>query len=503
MSEGTTPSERYLRQLARRSFLSLWSHANPFTDEGVQRTGHGRELCDLLVVFGNDVIVFSDKYINFSRSHDTGVAWSRWYRKAISASAKQIHGAESWLRRFPNRVYLDSSCREHLPVEIPSSESIRVHRVCVALGVFEACRDYFGGNSIGSLIVDSGQSGDSEHQLPFHVGDINPDKGFVHVFEDFTLNAVFSELDTITDFIEYLAKRERLLRNRATTIVAPGEEQLLAVYLTRLNSAGEHDFVFTPESEPLPDLIHLDESFWDGMVDNPQYAQKKAADAPSYAWDRLIEHFIKYANVPRQSQSDIEVALRYMASEPRIRRRQLAAALIEILQNTPPDKPAARVGYSNDYPDHVYVFIVLPQLESESYEAYRNHRRTMLEAYANVAKLRFDDARYVIGFATEPRGDNGSSEDLLVLDVSNWTKERANAAREIQRGAGILIDGNLRIREDRTDEYPASHSQRQDRQKPNIRAERIRQKSNTKPADKQKRRRKMQKASRRKSRGKK
>ncbi len=30
---GVTPSERYLAQLARHSFLSLWSYTNLFTDE--------------------------------------------------------------------------------------------------------------------------------------------------------------------------------------------------------------------------------------------------------------------------------------------------------------------------------------------------------------------------------------------------------------------------------------------------------------------------------------
>ena len=65
-SEGTTASERYLVRLASHSFLSMWSYANPYTDEGRSKAkGDGKELCDLLVVFGNDIFIFSDKHCEF------------------------------------------------------------------------------------------------------------------------------------------------------------------------------------------------------------------------------------------------------------------------------------------------------------------------------------------------------------------------------------------------------------------------------------------------------
>ncbi len=61
-ADGTTASERALAGLARNAFLSLWSYPNVFTDEGrAKGKGDGKALCDLLVVFGNDVLLFSDK----------------------------------------------------------------------------------------------------------------------------------------------------------------------------------------------------------------------------------------------------------------------------------------------------------------------------------------------------------------------------------------------------------------------------------------------------------
>lgn len=80
---GFTASERYLARLCERSFLSLWSHPNLFRDPH-------KELCDLLVVFGDHVILFSDKSCALKPGPH---GWSRWYRRAILDSAKQLQRA--------------------------------------------------------------------------------------------------------------------------------------------------------------------------------------------------------------------------------------------------------------------------------------------------------------------------------------------------------------------------------------------------------------------------
>src|SRR6266568_2140546 len=94
---GVTASERYLGNLCRKSFLSLWSHSNLFTNKGVnEKGGDGKELCDLLVVFEDHIIIFSDKSCNFPDTGDVWLDWSRWYRRSIEKSADQIFGAERW-----------------------------------------------------------------------------------------------------------------------------------------------------------------------------------------------------------------------------------------------------------------------------------------------------------------------------------------------------------------------------------------------------------------------
>ena len=82
-AEGTTDSERALTRLARKAFLSLWSYPNVYSDEGRSRgTGDGKELVDLLVVFGDNVLLFSDKHCKYQTDTDVKVAWPRWYKRA-------------------------------------------------------------------------------------------------------------------------------------------------------------------------------------------------------------------------------------------------------------------------------------------------------------------------------------------------------------------------------------------------------------------------------------
>src|SRR5215472_12923662 len=90
------PAERYIRHLCDHSFLSLWSYAGVHRDQGrVGGKGDGRELCDLLVVFGDHILLFSDKYCEYPKTENTETNWKRWYKKAIRKSAEQLWGAES------------------------------------------------------------------------------------------------------------------------------------------------------------------------------------------------------------------------------------------------------------------------------------------------------------------------------------------------------------------------------------------------------------------------
>jgi hypothetical protein len=77
--DGVTSSERHLGELANRTFLSLWSYPGVYRAQRANATGDGKELCDLLIVFEDHVIIFSDKTIEFQSEKPIRLAWSRWY----------------------------------------------------------------------------------------------------------------------------------------------------------------------------------------------------------------------------------------------------------------------------------------------------------------------------------------------------------------------------------------------------------------------------------------
>jgi hypothetical protein len=59
---------------------------------------------------------------------------------------------------------------------------------------------------------------------PFGIGDVNPDGSFVHVFDDRALDILMKELDTVTDFANYLTRRERFIRSRLMLATLPDHD---------------------------------------------------------------------------------------------------------------------------------------------------------------------------------------------------------------------------------------------------------------------------------------
>lgn len=85
-------TEKDLSDLCDFAFLKLWSFPNPYKEPG-------KELCDILVIFDNNIIIFSVKDIKYNE--EKGMAgWKRWKRKAIDESIEQINGAEKWLQKI-------------------------------------------------------------------------------------------------------------------------------------------------------------------------------------------------------------------------------------------------------------------------------------------------------------------------------------------------------------------------------------------------------------------
>ena len=448
-SEGVNESERILIGLCRKSFLSLWAYGNPYTDEGRRNNkGDGKELCDVLVIFGNDVIVFSDKSAVFNSEKGIEVAWSRWYRKTVLRNYGQLQGALKWIRESPHRIFLDKGCTRKLPVEIPPADKIRVHLVAVTRGSVEACKDHFKGGH-GTLAINTGLTGEDGEDGYFSIGNFNKEKYFSHVFDEVSLGFAMDELDTICDFVNYLKDREEFLSNGNYAVWASGEETLLATYIL---SWRDNKRSFSPSGAfNIVDGVIVDPSMYMTLKNLPAYKAMRQDNSISYFWDGLIERLIKFGSpcaatpaLKAQSKSRSEQALRLLAAESRFRRKILVGRINDLLASASNDPTHSRMNYlySEEYPRLVYLFFAVLQ-GNASRDKYREFRVEVMNAHLMCAKLDHPNADTFIGIGLEHPNNNykGNSEDILVHTCTQLSESEAERMKMLKRNLQLHADG--------------------------------------------------------------
>lgn len=380
-------TEEFVFEVCRKSFLSLWSYANP------KKKPDGDELCDVLVVCDPDVIVISVKHVELKAAASPAVGAARWLRRAVKKSAQQLYGAERWLKMATHVTRHDD--QPGLP--LPSLDKRRVHLVSVSIGA-------------GRLI-------------PIPTGDFG--KGLVHVFDERSFAIVLQTLNTVSDLLEYLRAKGNLQTRLPTLVVEGGEENLLAVYLSNNRSFPE-----TEPDGPVPG--HL----WQEVVENPLYLRKLEEDLISYAWDELIEYFsrnllggtLEVGN----ELNDTETILREMAQEDRFGRRRLAETLVDFREKAKRREVRARM-FKTDR-DVGYVLL-------NAHPAWtRQDRQIDLQMRMHVARGELECEK-IIGLCIniEPT-ERGHSEDLMYLHMPEWTDQEAKIAEETKKKLGLFSD---------------------------------------------------------------
>ncbi|MDR7307954.1 hypothetical protein [Rhodoferax saidenbachensis] len=437
-ANGTTPSERALASLARKAFLSLWSYPNVFTDEGrANGKGDGKELCDLLVVFGNDVLLFSDKDCAYQSNLDVKVAWPRWYRSAIDKSARQLAGAEKFIKAFPKRIFLDKACQSLLPIELPDASVARYYLIAVTRGSHLPAQQFFGGGSSGSVMLFNHLVGKAAHaQTPFHIGLPLESRRFVHVLDEMTVDILLEELDTVPDLVGYLRKKEEFMQQPGVIVSVPGEEELLARYMSTMRDE-EHAFPKTPKGV---DFVALPEGDWAVYRASPQWKAKQKANEISYMWDALIEHqsgFIRSGKaitvpwLPNTDGVNHERIVRALAAQPRLVRRSLSTDLQVAMHRSDPGHMFARVKMTGRPPDQAFVFLTIPRTEGEDYDTtYRHRRMHTLMVYCHAVKDAMPTLKEAIGVASEPFSEGTASQDFIHVDLSEMSDEELKEWRE-------------------------------------------------------------------------
>jgi hypothetical protein len=391
MTTGLTKSEQFVAWLCERAFLKLWTHPNPFGKKG-------KELCDCLVVCGEHVIVISVKEIDYKETGDA-TGWKRWTSSAVDKSVQQIWGAERWLHSADRILRHDG--RE---IMLPPHDRRKYHRISVSLG--------------------------SRGQVPFQWGDFG--NGFVHVLDEQALQATFSELDTITDFVRYLSAVEAISKRGIKPVFeGGGPEDILGLYVQNGPSFG----MVGPDGT-MPDMAIITGDIWKGVIASAEYGARNADLKSSYAWDRLIEHYADdlltdgMFDMHSKQVTKNELALVAMVTQPRGHRANLADSLIAYLGPNG-EKIAARAIVADN--GTAFVF-----LGGDS--ADREHRVRELALRCLVVRGRCKGVSTVVGIATDRMSQrkNGHSSDIVYMHMAEWSAEDAARVNGIQKDLGYF-----------------------------------------------------------------
>ncbi len=391
MAHGVTPSEKFVASICERSFLRLWTHPNP-------KGKKNKELCDCLIVCGPHIIIISVKECEYKDTGDP-TGWERWEKAAIVKSASQIWGAERWLQTVDQIVRHDGR-----RISLSAKTERKYHRISVSLG------------GKGRVFIKWGNLGN----------------GFVHVCDEHSVGVVFSALDTITDFVDFLSASEALVTSGVKMFFAGGGiEDLVALYLLHGRS-----FDLLEDSNNQPDMVILHNDLWKGFHESEDYKAIQADFKNSYIWDRLIEHYAGdlltdgMFDMHSKEVTDNELALVTMALQPRGYRAVLAEAFLEFLQNSEL-KVASRA--AKGYADTAFVFLIGKSSDSED-------RIRELALRCIVIRGRLPGVTTVVGIATDRPGTSkiGYSSGIVYIHIPEWTAEMEKQVTGIQADLGYF-----------------------------------------------------------------
>lgn len=378
-------AESVVHDLSIKSFLTDWCYLNP-------KLSSSREICDLLVVFDDIAIIWQIKSLKLGEN-------GRYKKKEVEKNFRQLIGAKRRLFEIDTEINLENPRRG---VEI------------------------FNPKSIKQIFLISVFMGPPEEFFSF-VEDI--DNNTIHVFNREFIEIALNELDTISDFCEYLKSKEQLVADKEMMIMG-GEQELLAYYLQNNRS-------FSQFNEATNILIQ--EGIWEDYISKPEYKNKKKHDEYSYGWDSIIDR-------AHEGSPEYEKVARELARPNRFERRMLSKTFLEAQIRAHEDNKAdmfRRILTTNGVS---YVFLYF----SDNHP--RKHRKEMLFAICFFARGKFKDNKKVIGIATEKKFEPTCSYDYCVIDKPDWTDDDNNRMLKIQEGLGLFKNPEIsRIREE---EYP-------------------------------------------------
>lgn len=411
-----------LSKFCQKSFLKLWTYPNPYKDDG-------KELCDLIAVFGNDVFIFFDRnnVLPHSEDKDPLILWNRWKKNVIDKQTNTAHGAERYIRAGRS-IFLDGKKTRPFPLDI-NIETANFHKIVVAHGAKEACLNSSPDNIYGSLgitytDIPEGQSTESIQPFSLLLDKKNP----VHIFDSHNLSIILSELDTVTDLANYLKEKSKSIAN-LDVLTYCGEEDLLAHYYGNLNKKTQQHFIGSDDKKI--NGVMISEGEWKGYIETKTYKKTKQANEISYLWDELIQRTCQYSlDGKLQGNADLlkgPSAIYEMVKEPRFARRGIAEGMMHAINGFPETDGFTRYVslIPSPTPTTAYVFLQIQLTDLMKADPdCRAKRQTMLEIACGAAKNKFPQYNKIVGIGMEPaKYSDTISEDFILMPCDAWTPE--------------------------------------------------------------------------------
>jgi hypothetical protein len=380
--------EAFVAKLAMKTFLVDWCFPNP-------KLPNGKELCDLLVLFEGTAIIWQIK--NTKLKNDGKVDL-----KAVEKNLRQLKGARRQL--FGLRT----------PIEIENARR---------------CPEILDPDLINEVFLISALVGDSPVVLgtPIETG------GFpCHVLTREAVEVLLSELDTISDFVDYLREKERVLPSIGSILLEGGEKELLAHYILNGRSLADLE---------KHSAVYITSGDWDELQQRPEYIAKQKADHVSYGWDSIID------SVHRGAHPEYERVARELAKLSRFDRRYMSQSFydahLEAHKVSGPRMSFKRVGSLRGT---TFVFLFTDD------EITQDERKPILEALCFIARGMYTDNQVVIGIRTEMEFRPECSYDYCLLEIDEWTEKHEAQKRALQEENGLLT--KLEESELNASEYP-------------------------------------------------
>lgn len=442
-------TEKTLSDLCDLAFLKLWSFPNPYKEPG-------KELCDVLVVFDNNIIIFSVKNIKYNENK--GLAgWQRWKRKAIDESITQINGAEKWIKNHPDQIYLNKNCNTIIPIN--SKKKFKIYRIVVAHGISDSIAN-IPGNTSGSLGIKYSDNNDFE-DVQYFVE--LPKSPIYHILDSANLEILLKELDTITDFINYLKEKEKAIK-LSKIVTYTGEEDVMGQYLRTIEPETGKHYILKDKNKDL--IVDFENMIWKNFSNSYEYKEKKILDKSSYLWDKYLQQLCEYALIGELT-GNIDIfqessPIKEMAKESRFYRRILSGGIIQSVNYFPEIADdytrQVRLIMSEDNKS-AYVFLQIKYNEQDDYETVvRPKRRQMLNIACGTLKNKHSFLQKIVGIAiNSPKHHIYADQDYILLDCKKWTRKDRSHYYNLNKDYNFWKQKN-ELKVVNSYEYPSANS---------------------------------------------